>query len=133
MRISDLSSDVCSSDLVERAAEFGRQAGDPVRLVDEGAALVVRVAADDRQAEPVGEVKGEVAEHRPGVSPHIARRIAVEAGKPLENDAGEAEQYVERRRGHGVAIIEAERKSIRMNSRHNRATRITNATRKKKQ
>src|SRR3546814_18942448 len=108
MRISDLSSDVCSSDLVERAAEFGRQAGDPVHIVDEGAALVVRVAAADRQAEPVGEVTGEVAEHRPGVSPHIARSIAVEVGKPIENVACPEAQSVERRRGPGVDIIDSD-------------------------
>src|SRR3546814_14517057 len=45
---------------------------------------------------------------RSGVRPHIARRIAVEAGKPIENVAGQAEQYVERRRGPGVEIIEAD-------------------------
>src|SRR3546814_16366721 len=69
-------------DRVEHAAELGRQAGDPVRLVDEGIALVVRVAAADRQAEPVGEVEGEVAEHRPCIGPHVARRITAEAGQP---------------------------------------------------
>src|SRR3546814_14682356 len=45
---------------------------------------------------------------RSGVRPHIARRIAVETGTPIENVAGQAEQYVERRRGPGVEIIEAD-------------------------
>src|SRR3546814_20458683 len=62
----------------------------------------------DRQAEPFGEVEGEVAEHRPCIGPHVARRITVEAGQPIEDLAGQAEQHVERSRRARVEIIEAD-------------------------
>ena len=97
----------------QRAAELRRQAGDAVRLVDKGVAIVARVATADRQAELIGEIIGEIAEHRPGLGPHVARRIAVEAGqRPAERrrqrGARQAEQHVERRRGLRIEIIEAE-------------------------
>ena len=55
----------------------------PEALKNKGVAIVARVATADRQAELVGEVKGEIAEHRPGLGVHIAQRLREEYGVPV--------------------------------------------------
>src|SRR3546814_5490769 len=96
MRISDWSSDVCSSDLHKRgAAEFGRGAADLVLLDDMRLALVPGVAAAQRDAELIGQIIGEIAVERRSLGAHVARGIAVEPRQP-DQIAGQPQQHVER-------------------------------------
>src|SRR3546814_4833276 len=81
MRISDWSSDVCSSDLF---------------------ALVPGVAAADRQAEPVGEIEGRIAEYGEG------RGVDIGLGKGGQPGEGVEDAHVEQGVGARVEIIEAE-------------------------
>src|SRR3546814_16265080 len=82
MRISDWSSDVCSSDL-------GRAAAEVILAQDEGFAHVPGVAAADRQAEPVGEIEGRIAEYGKG------RRIDIGLGKGGQSRESVEEAHVE--------------------------------------
>src|SRR3546814_11843318 len=84
MRISDWSSDVCSSDLF---------------------ALVPGVAAADRQAEPVGEIEGRIAEYGEG------RGVDIGLGKGGQPGEGVEDAHVEQGVGARVEIIEAEQRS----------------------
>src|SRR3546814_7116106 len=88
MRISDWSSDVCSSDLVE-------QAGRPFRLADEPQPL--GLFADEHVAADA------VARHQPGA--RLPHRL-----KPLEPQLQPQRQFL--RAGFG------DRKSTRLNSSH---------------
>src|SRR3546814_11518682 len=94
MRISDWSSDVCSSDL-------GRAAAEVILAQDEGFALVPGVAAADRQAEPVGEIEGRIAEYGKG------RRIDIGLGKGGQSRESVEDAHVEQSVGASVEIIEA--------------------------
>src|SRR3546814_8156546 len=95
MRISDWSSDVCSSDL-------GRAAAEVILAQDEGFAHVPGVAAADRQAEPVGEIEGRIAEYGKG------RRIDIGLGKGGQSRESVEDAHVEQSVGARVEIIEAE-------------------------
>src|SRR3546814_12660923 len=91
------------------ADENGRAAAEVILAQDEGFALVPGVAAADRQAEPVGEIAGRIAEYGEGRGVDIglgnggpssesvedgrvehsvgARSELIEAGQALETDA----------------------------------------------
>src|SRR3546814_2559348 len=107
MRISDWSSDVCSSDLRPACSDRGQFTRDELaRLVERGAALASDLAAFD-----------ERAEHR--IEPEEKGRAQHESGDDIL--AGDGEQP---RQPHfprmlvGIMVEPRDRKSTRLNSSH---------------
>src|SRR3546814_10786495 len=89
---------------------FRSAAAEVILAQDEGFALVPGVAAADRQAEPVGEIEGRIAEYGEG------RGVDIGLGKGGQSRESVEDAHVEQSVGARVEIID--RKSTRLNSSH---------------
>src|SRR3546814_6843824 len=106
MRISDWSSDVCSSDLLDPGIAF------PVAPF----ALVVLLHRGKRQRQPAGIAERAQTQVDPGTDAVHGRLIQQPHQQAAEAD--EILAVVERARAVGLAGLRIDRKSTRLNSSH---------------